>query len=133
MINLEEFMIFEDEDGEKGIIISTDNNSKYVWWKCFRTCNGGQIFSENDECHQKILKLYRCKHSDSIKYCALRFMQDGKLDNYSYDCVYHKKDEYQSSIDATINIITNSVRPEDLEKIMLEIQKKFNNLNYNIK
>lgn len=122
---LEEFMVFEDENHEMGVIIKCNPG----WWKCYRKF-GGHVFNElsNDKAYNSIIKLYKTKNDGYIHFGALKFMLDGDLSRYY--CVYDKeKDEKEDEnkvlepVNVTINITVNN--PNDIENICKQFEKDF--------
>jgi hypothetical protein len=72
---IEEFMVFEDEDGRMGVVIESDNEN-YKWWKCYKSENvNGQIFNEieNDDNYNIIKKLYKTTFGNK-RFYAFKFM-----------------------------------------------------------
>lgn len=86
---LEEFMVFENNDGKMGVIIKS--NDRYEWWKCYKDGSGGQVFNENDEHYNRIVKLYKTENERDKHFYALKFMNDGNINKYK--CVYDKSKE----------------------------------------
>lgn len=121
MIKIEEFMVFENDDNNTGVIIKSDNEF-FDWWKCFRK-TGGQLFSE-DNCsvHRNIIKLFKCNNLGSEKYYALKYMLDGDLSRY--DCVYdkNKKESEIKPVNTIINISVNGCN--DSKSVVEQIIKK---------
>lgn len=131
MIKLEEFMVFEDEEGKSGIIIKNDSDSHCPWWKCYKQGTGGQIFNKNDEYFNKIKKLYKIKDDHYVHYYALKFMINGDLSKY--DCIYNK--DIAKEIEPLNIIINATINPEsikDIEKIIDELQEKLKNIKINL-
>ena len=130
MKQLEEFMVFEDEDGKTGIIVKHDSDN-CPWWKCYKQGTGGQVFNENDGYFNKIIKLYKVNEDHYECYAALKYMLNGDLKKY--DCVYDKSTEKEIE---PLNIIINAtVNPDsitDIEKIIDELQEKIKNLKINL-
>jgi len=123
---LEEFMVFEDRNGEMGIIIKS-NSEKYKWKKCYNNLDVGQIFSEDcdNKIYNQIIKLYVIKDEKSRIFGALRFMNNGGL--HRYKCVYEyvKPIEKVQPVNITINLTVNN--PKNTEEIMNEIKKVLEN------
>lgn len=86
---LEEYMIFETNDGYDGVILKNNNlHSSSSWNMCFRNCEGGQVFSNGDNHYKNISKLYTCAFPDDKKYYAFKYMMNKDLDYYF--CIYDK-------------------------------------------
>jgi hypothetical protein len=117
---IEEFMVFEDENGKTGVII--ESNSEYFsWWKCYKSNDkGGQVFSFNDNNFYKINKLYKTNR-DKYFY-ALKFMANGDLSDYK--CVY---DATKKLTNVTINI--NIDKSYNVEQILNSIKNEFEKIS----
>ena len=129
---LEEFMVFEDKNGEMGVIIKS-NSEKYKWKKCYNNLDVGQIFSEDcdNKIYNQIIKLYIIEDERNKIFGALRFMNNGGI--HRYKCVY----EYIEHIDEideikpvniTINLTLNNYK--NLEEIMSEIKVVLEKSNF---
>jgi len=114
---LEDFMVFKDKNGDRGVIIKNDSDD-CLWWKCIKDSIIGQRFNEQGEHYNNIVKLYKVKYGYDKYFCALKFMNNGKLDKY--DCVYEyvKPIEEVQLVNITINLTVNN--PKNTEEIMNE-------------
>jgi len=130
---LEEFMIFEDKSGEMGVILNSCHED-FTWWKCYKNIHDiGQVFNEDDEYYADIVKIYKLKYGYNCKFHALKFMENGNLENYN--CIYEYKAENKEvksnkPVNITINLTINN--PKNTEEIANEIKKvleKSNSIN----
>lgn len=113
MPELEEFMIFENDDGANGVIIKCNNH----WWKCYKNNDCGQTFNKNDIYYNSIKKLYKCKKGDDYtKFNALKFMRGEDYRLEDYNCVYDRIIKQEPIINNyTINIsVPNNISTEEV-------------------
>ena len=129
---LEEFMVFEDRNGEMGVIIKS-NSEKYKWKKCYNNLDVGQIFNENydNKIYNQIVKLYIVEDKGSRIFGALRFMNNGGL--HRYKCIYKYVEPIEEikeikPINITINLTLNNHK--NLEEIMSEIKVVLGKSNF---
>jgi len=117
---LKEFMIFEDKSGEMGVILNSCHED-FTWWKCYKNIHDiGQVFNEDDEYYADIVKIYKLKYGYNCKFHALKFMENGNLENYN--CIYEYKEvKSNKPVNITINLTVNN--PKNTEEIMNEIKK----------
>lgn len=119
---LEEFMIFEDKNGEMGVIIKSDDNY-HKWWKCYRESQGGQVFNENDSNYKKIIKLYKVEGWSDKYFKALKFMDNGDL--CGYECVYDVTKV--EPVNITINMTVNC--SDDIDKFLDKLKEQLGSVS----
>jgi len=124
---LEEFMVFENKNGEMGVIIKRDSDN-CPWWKCYKDEDSGQIFDEHDERYNYIKKLYKVKYGYDKRFNALKFMKTGSI--YNYNCVYEYVEpvEETKSVNITINLTLNDTK--NLKDIANEIKAVLEKSNF---
>jgi len=118
-LQLEEFMVFEDKDGEMGVIIKSDSDG-LPWWKRYQNGITGQVFEEQDKHYNNIAKLFKVKYGHDKQFCALKFMYNGGIRNYN--CVYEYVEPVEEikPVNIMINLTINN--PKNLEDIMSEVK-----------
>jgi len=123
---IEEYMVFEDINGEMGVILKSDYSDNNPWWKCYKDSMGGDIFKQNsnDQIYNKIVKLFKSneiKNENKI-FDALKFMNNGNLKNYN--CVYEYVElvEEIKPVSIMINLTLNDTNI--IENIYKQIAKE---------
>lgn len=119
MPKIEEYMLFEDDNGEMGVIIKT-NYTYENWWKVYKKSNGGQVFGEGDSNYKNINKLFKVTDEDRMQFYALKFMSNGNMNEHT--CVYDKSKIEEPVINNyTINItVPSNVNEKELTNQILE-------------
>jgi hypothetical protein len=123
MVKIEEFMVFEDENGEVGVIIKNKESSCYAWKKVY-VSGYAEIFDEilSDEDYLEIAKLY--KHKDGYNlFSALIFMTDSDLN--MFDCVYDKSEK---SIEVKIKAAIDNGDLQEINQVIDDLQEKLSHL-----